>query len=36
MLKINNLKNFLAERFVIPKIKIVNPLTGHGLAVLLP
>lgn len=36
MLKINNLNNFLMEKFVIPKIKIVNPLTGHGLAILLP
>jgi len=35
MLKINNLNNFLMEKFVIPKIKIVNPLTGRGLAVLL-
>ena len=35
MLKINNLKNFLVEKFVNPKIKIVNPLTGHGLGVLL-
>ena len=36
MLKINNLKNFLMEKFVSRQIKIVNPLTGHGLAVLLP
>ena len=36
MLKINNLNNFLMEKFVNPKIKTVNPLTGHGLTVLLP
>ena len=35
MLKINNLNNFLMEKFVIPKIKIVNPLTDRGLAILL-
>lgn len=36
MLKINNLNIFLMEKFVIPKIKIVNLLTGRGLAILLP
>ena len=36
MLAINNLKNHLTKKFVNTQIKIVNPLSGHGLGLLLP